>query len=324
MKRIVCIGGWGHWPEVFQALEKRSDIELCGVAPAYEGEDLGTICSRDLMSGVPRFGNVDELLQTPADFCIISTRPGRIAAANIKAAKAGLDIISEKPIGITLDELDAVEVAVKENGVRLMVMLTMRSFPVFQAAEQLFKGGAIGALALVNARKSYKYGNRPEWFGDRSAYGGTFPWVGIHALDMISFVTGQKPTAVAALQANQAHPDRPDCEDACCGVFNLNGGALASVSVDLLRPKASGTHGDDWIRIVGTAGVIEARVSENSCRLLRDDKEPVDVELLPARSLYDPFLDGEFGLTGPSDAVDLTRAVLCARQAADEKRWIEI
>ena len=181
MKRIVCIGGWGHWPEVFQCLEKRTDVQMCGIAPAYEGEDLEGICSKEIMKNVPLFGNSDEMLQSSADFCIVSTRPGHIVAANIKAAQAGLDIISEKPIGITLDELNAVETAVKQNGVRLMAMLTMRSFPVFQAAEKLFKDGAIGALALVNARKSYKYGNRPEWFGDRNVYGGTFPWVGIHS-----------------------------------------------------------------------------------------------------------------------------------------------
>jgi len=99
---------------------------------------------------------------------------------------------------------------------------------------------------------------------------------------------------------------------------------MASVSVDLLRPQAAGTHGDDWIRIVGTEGVIEARVNENSCRLLRENETPVEMELAATRSLYDPYLDGEPGLTGPDDAFMLTRAVLCARQAADDKKWIEI
>ena len=81
MKRILCIGGWGHWPEVFQCLEERSDIEMCGVAPAYDGEDLSAICAKDLMKGVPMFGSADELLKigrtsriaSDADYLIANT-----------------------------------------------------------------------------------------------------------------------------------------------------------------------------------------------------------------------------------------------------------
>ncbi len=328
MKRILCIGGWGHFFEVFQTLEKYPGARVCGVAPAFEGEELDWICGLPPAKNVPVFGNAEELLrEVPADFCIVSTRPGHIAKAVIQAANAGLDIIAEKPLGITLEETAEVEAAVNANGVRLMAIFSMRAYPVFQTARRLYREGAIGKAVLANARKSYKYGDetaRPEWFGQRCEYGGTFPWIGIHAFDLIRFATGLGVRRVAALQANQAHPARPDCEDTCCAIAELDGGAQGTISVDYFRPSEAGTHGDDWIRIVGTDGIVEARASEQSCTLLKNGAAPEAIPLDAPEPLFVPFLEGHESLTNATDAFELTKATLAARQAADEKTWIEV
>ena len=33
------------------------------------------------------------------------------------------------------------------------------------------RAGQIGQVVLANARKSYKWGTRPQWFGERGRYG---------------------------------------------------------------------------------------------------------------------------------------------------------
>jgi predicted dehydrogenase len=328
MKKIICIGGWGHFFEVFQCLENYSGAQLCGAAPAYDGEDMSFLTGQPAAKNLPMFGNTDELLAAvDADIAIVSTQPGMIAAGVIRAAEAGLDIIAEKPLGATLGENRAIAEAVAGNSVRLMAIFSMRSNPVFQTARRLVREGVIGKPVLMNARKSYKYGDekaRPEWFGRREIYSGTFPWIGIHALDMIRFTTGLAPVRVAALQRNQTHLTRPDCEDTCTGIFELAGGAQATVSVDYFRPQSAGTHGDDWIRIVGTGGVLEARASENRVTLLKNSAAPEGIPLDEPESLFIPFIEGRAGLTDTADALELTKACLYARQAADEKKWMEI
>jgi predicted dehydrogenase len=141
---------------------------------------------------------------------------------------------------------------------------------------------------------------------------------------MIRFTTGLVPVRVAALQRNQIHLTRPDCEDTCCGIFEMEGGAQATVSVDFFRPQNAGTHGDDWIRIVGAAGIIEARANEKRCTLLKDGAAPEAVTLDDPESLFIPFIEGREGLTNTADALSLSRACLFARLAADEKKWMEI
>lgn len=324
---MVCIGGWGHWPELFHTLEKYRGVKLCGVAPAYEGEDLSAICGHPLMKAVPEFGTVEELLRQPAELCIVSTRPDQIAGAVVKAAHAGLDIIAEKPLGITMEETKAAEAAVRANKVRLMAIFSMRAYPAFQLVRRLYHEGIIGKAVLINVRKSYKYGDekiRPEWFGKRSVYGGTFPWIGIHALDMIRFTTNLGIRRVVAVQRNQAHPERPDCEDTCCAILELEGGEQATISIDYFRPTDAETHGDDWVRIVGTNGIIEARGNEKGCSLLKNGTVPETISSDSPASLFIPFLDGGEGLTNTADAFELTKASLAVRQSADEMRWIEI
>lgn len=328
MKKVVCIGGWGHFFEVFQALETYEDAQICGAAPAYDGEDMSFLTGHPLAADIPTFDHVDDMLkEVDADLAIVSTRPGSIAAGVLRAADAQLDIIAEKPLGATLQETRAIAEAVRKNNVRLMGIFSMRAMPVFQTARRLVQEGAIGKPVLVNARKSYKYGDeeaRPEWFGKRELYSGTFAWIGIHALDMICFTAGQLPARVAALQRNQAHLSRPECEDTCCGIFELKGGAQATVSIDYFRPESAGTHGDDWVRIVGTKGIIEAWACENRVMLLKDHETLRDIPLDDPESLFIPFIEGREGLVSTEETLMLSRACLKARQAADEYRIMEI
>lgn len=327
MATVVLIGGWGHWGKVIVEAAKLSGVEFGGIAPAFTGEDLSTVTEHPVLKHVPLFASAAELLnQAGKGIAVVSTRPGRIAAAVIQAAEAGFDVIAEKPVGITLEEIAAVEAAVRKNRVRLMAMLSMRGSPVFQTVRRLVREGAVGRPVLVNSRKSYKYGDpekRPEWFGDRAEYGGTFPWVGIHALDLVVFTTGLRPRQVAALQRNQAHPERPACEDSCCAIFELEGGAQATVSADYFRPESAATHGDDWVRIVGTEGILEARANESLVTLLKNGKSPEPVPLDEAEKLFAPFIEGREGLTDAADAIELSRACVYARQAADEARVIK-
>jgi len=323
MKRVAYIGGFGHWPQVADEFRRREDVRTVGAAPAYEGEDLSVLYTHPaLPRELPLFESAEGLLSVAKpDVVVVSTRPDHIARIAVLAAGARCDLICEKPLGLSLDETAAVHDAVKRNGVRLLPMLSMRTVPVFLKARELYAKGEIGEAALISTQKSYPFGRRSDWFGDRSRYGGTFPWVGIHAADMIHFITGLGFVSVTARHTNFSHVERPDCEDSCAAVFELSNGAFASVVSDLLRPLSASTYGDDRIRIAGTKGILEVIANERMVRLINEVGESVidgDAELVP---FYSEILnDREDGvsLVAPDDGFLLTDAVLCARDSADE------
>ena len=165
----------------------------------------------------------------------------------------------------------------------------------------------IGEVIMLNAQKSYKYGTRPWWYGDRSLYGGTIPWVGIHAIDWIYYFSKKKFTSVRSVSLGK------DPEMAALCQFEMSDGAIAAANIDFQRPATSPTHGDDRIRCVGTKGVIEVR--DQSYTLINEDgitKEmPKD-----APELLALFLDGDCDLTA-DEVFYVTRVALAARDSAD-------
>ena len=93
----------------------------------------------------------------------------------------------------------------------------------------------------------------------------------------------------------------------------------------VFRPENAPTHGDDWIRVVGAEGVLEA--TSKAVKLINpgnDGTKPVAVSV--DRKPFADFLryagGADDALIDTRATLDVTEACLLARQAADEKRII--
>ena len=326
---VVIIGGFGHAGRVLDEIAGMAEARIVGQSPAYADEDTSAYTRHPACRDARHFDTCRQMLDelTP-DVAVVSTRLDRIPAVAITAAEAGCHLICEKPMALDHPTLDRLYQAVTAARVRAVSMLSMRSEPHFRAARRVYRSGVIGEAVQINGRKSYKWGTRPEWFGDRSLYGGTIGWVGIHALDFISFITGLEFTSVAAMQGNFCHTERPDCQDFCGLLLSTSNGGCATVSVDYLRPGDAATHGDDWVRIVGTKGVLEASGSRRECTVLTDGAQPQPVELPEEAMLYKDFLlslrDGHDSELTQQDAFMLTSTCLHARDAAEQSQLVHI
>jgi predicted dehydrogenase len=208
-------------------------------------------------------------------------------------------------------------------------MLAMRGLPIFQTARQAVRQGAIGEPILLSSQKSYQFGSdRPWYYQQRKTYGGTIPWVGIHSLDYMRWVSGQEYAAVAAFEGNKAHPQTPGCEDHAGLLFRLANGGTATCHLDFLRPRLAPTHGDDRLRIAGSEGVIEARDLDNRVNLIGNLGKVGDLPLAPPVDLFATFIAALRGegepLVSADDAFAITRICLRARDAADTGTWVNL
>lgn len=329
--RVAIIGCTGH-PFVPQdAIQRVPNIQIVGLAPGASEDNFDQMRQRyPLAAAAPMFADHRQLLaQTRPDLAVVATRLDRVAPAAIDAAAAGCHLICEKPLAIDHAHLRELRHAVVQGRRHCLPILENRMHPVLQAAVSAIRAGRIGRIVLANARKSYKWGTRAPWFGDRHQYGGTIPWIGIHALDFIHAVAAQPFTSVAAMHSNAAHPERPDCEDNCTLLLELATGIHATASLDYFRPAGAATWGDDWIRIVGTQGVIEAYLDRRCCTLIPAEGPSEELPLPPAIPTFDAFLQALIaGQPYPFDETEtaflLTHAVLCARDAADQRQVLPI
>jgi predicted dehydrogenase len=327
---VVSIGGFGHTDAVFRDLAGMQEAEVVGLAAAYQGEDISKFTKFEPGVGKKVYDDYKQMLKElkPA-VAIISTRLDLIPRLILDAADAGCHIIAEKPLALDMAMLEKVRASVERNKVNLMAMLTMRSEPQFVAAKQAYDSGAVGEAVLVNGRKSYKWGTRPDWFADKDKYGGTIGWVGIHAFDYINYITGLNFTKVAAMQGNLAHGERAACEDNCALIAELSNGAHATISVDYCRPEAAPTHGDDWVRIAGTKGVIEASGSKKECSVISEEKGVFQHPLPDGKDkMFRSFLLNILADNSSEQIKEvsfmLTKVCLIAREAAQKNRVMNI
>jgi len=331
-QRLAWAGGFGHAGFVFDELLQLpySQVTPCGFSPAYPGEDIERFAAHPWVSGVsaPSYASPEELLKATApDVLVVSTRPDRILPVALAGLAAGCHLILEKPVALDGKSLEQLHQAAGEQKRKVMAMLSMRSVPVFVQARERILAGEIGTPILINTRKSYQWGSRPAWFNKREIYGGTWPWIGIHNLDMAHFLTGCRALGVSALHANACHPGMPDCEDVACAVFSLEGGVKMTASIDLCRPATASTWGDDWCRVVGSEGVLEAS-SANSRLTIVNHGGRSEIQM-PAGSpapIYGEFLRSLATDTGTFDstAFHLTAAALAARDSADSGCQVKI
>lgn len=306
-KRGVLLGDWGHYGEVLREIEADGG-RIRMVGSATSGADAA-----------------DLLREARPDFAIVSAPPGRIAELATLAANAGCHVICEKPLAVDLDSLDSLRAAVERAGVLVCPMLPTRARPALAATVEAIRSGAIGKPLLLSARKTYKWGKREPWFNDRATYGGTIPWIGIHALDFIDAATDGDPVAeVSAFHANLAHREMPCCEDVCVLSMRLASGALATATLDYLRPDSPVPHGDDFLRVAGERGEITAWIDRGRAEILLPGQTPRDIPLPPPAPFFTPWIEAlpRRGECAEPDeltrrAFRLTREALCAREAAD-------
>lgn len=305
--KICFIGACGHSRQAYNYLITRPDVALLGYAPGSGYETKVPVFAQQL----PFYEDYKAMLDAvQPDYAIVSPVFGLTAGVILECAKRGIHVFSEKPVATTLEDLAAVEKAVKDSGIRFCAMHYLRYDPAFYQGARMVREGAIGDVKLVTAQKSYKYGKRPQWYADHALYGGTIPWVGIHAIDWIYHFTGKQFLSVSTQCVGK------DPEMAALCQFTLEDGIIGSMNLDFYRPKGAATHGDDRIRCAGTKGVLE--VSGGKITLITEENTQV-LEPTEAPELLQLFLD-EAGAISAEEIFYLTRVALLARDAQKEVR----
>lgn len=328
--KLAIIGNWGHHVCVLEETDAMQEVTVVGIAPGFDGEDLSSL--QDKYSDATIYNDQNELLTTEQpDVVIISTRLDQISSLAIDAANAGCHSICEKPLALTHDSLQQLRDAVVKNKTQCIAMLPNRNQVVLAAAKKAVESGRVGDVKLLNSRKSYKLYQQSDggWLSKRASYGGTIPWVGIHALDFIDAVCDIPFSTVSAMHANLAHADIPEREDVCILNLRLANGALATVSVDYMRPLSANSHGDDWLRIVGTKGIIEASLERGECTVIDNEGHSEIVDFDEPEPYYAPLMRSfpKAGTGTPTEetrrSFNLTHVGLCARDAADTGKIIK-
>jgi predicted dehydrogenase len=193
---------------------------------------------------------------------LTSAIPAERAAISIAAMQHGKDVLSDKPGMTSFAQLEEIKRVQRETG-RIYGVLYSEHFEVRATVEagNLIAQGAIGEVINTVGLGPHAIRNnqRPDWFFDRSRYGGILCDIASHQFEQFLFFSNSMDAEIiSASVANRAHPDRPGLQDV--GDTHLRTERTTGyIRVDWFTPEGLPTWGDGRLTILGTEGYIELR-----------------------------------------------------------------
>src|SRR6478672_10502408 len=207
---------------------------------------------------VTAYNDLDEMLASP-DIHVVSvcSYPYDHAKQVIAAAKAGKHLIIEKPLCLSLQDLRAMEKAIKAAGVKTCVCFECRYSNQFTVTKSLIDEGLLGKLHYGEV--DYYHGIGP-WYGQfrwntrKDAGGSSLLTAGCHALDALLSCMGDDVAEVTSYDTKSKSKIFAPYEYTTSSVTILkfkNGkiGKCAAI-VDCLQPYYFHTH------LVGSEGSL--------------------------------------------------------------------
>ncbi len=151
------------------------------------------------------YGSYEALLNDPDIDVIYNSLPNHLHAEwTIKAAQAGKHVLCEKPIGLSVDEVDAIIRAAKENNVVIAEAFMYRHHPQTKKVLELVKAGEIGNLVTLHG--SFTYTIDEDHLDDirlTPEYGGGSIWdVNCYPISFFRALIGSAPVEVFGWQRN--------------------------------------------------------------------------------------------------------------------------
>jgi predicted dehydrogenase len=200
------------------------------------------------------FGSLEAMLECKEIDAVVIATPDKFHPVAIAAAaRAGKDILCEKPLALNLADARAAIDAVAKAGVRLQVGFMRRYDPAYAAAMKRIEAGEIGVPVTFKS-----IGRDKEW-GPLAAYqsginGMIFYTNTIHDFDLARWLMRDEVAEVHSYATAVTRPELAECGDVVASVVNLKyeRGAIGNV-----ESYAQAVYGYDVrTEIVGSKGSI--------------------------------------------------------------------
>ncbi len=328
--RVGVIGTNGHIRYVLDGIPDIEDCQLIGCCPEAEGKSVKKVVENESWTGdsVVYDNPLDLMEKGKPDVVSVSMMFTENSKISRMALERGISVVSEKPIATELEDLELLRKTAEHSEGRITAMYAYRFWPDYEAAREARMEGGIGEVCQVFAQKSYRWGKRNDWYKKHETYGGTIPWVAIHAIDFMRWTSGEDFTSVQGMQANLVRKEFPDCEDCGALLFGLTGGGQGILTFDYLRPAAADSHGDDRLRIVGSTGTIELQSARSIAELTTDEQPMRELEIPPETNMFVDFVrelrGGEPSRISQDEAFRSCEISLLARKACEEGVEVKI
>lgn len=235
-----------------EAIECHTDrVELVAVCDT-DAEALAKAVSR---TGAQGFNSLEALLaNSRIDCAVLATPSGLHPEQAIRIAKAGVNVMTEKPMATRWSDGVAMVKACDESGVRLFVVKQNRRNATLQLLRQAIDKGRFGRIYMTTINvfwtRPQTYYDSARWRGTWEFDGGAFMNQASHYVDLLDWLIGPVESVMAYTGTLARDIEVEDSGVAC---LKWRNGGMGSINVTMLTyPK----NLEGSITILGEKGSV--------------------------------------------------------------------
>lgn len=238
------------------------------------------------------FADWHDVLKVPAlDAVIIALPNDQHHPAAMAALQAGLHVLCEKPLALTLHECDQLIQTSATTGRVLQVGHELRHQQLYQQMKAMIDNREVGQPRIMWCRE-YRGPMRPGWRSSEASTGGLLLEKNCHHFDLFNWMFNDIPLRVAAFGGRDVLTDR-ELHDNAQVILEYSEGRRAVLEICLFAPHG----GDCEIGVVGDRGRIDTRNQALQLEYLAFDSGERRTQLVPDA-------DDEVGFRDASGRVD--------------------
>jgi predicted dehydrogenase len=252
---------------------------------ASQRGQLAAVASRDLQKvkayadrwEIPQaFGSYEAMLESDAVDAVYLSLPNHLhAGLSIRALQAGKHVLCEKPLALTVAEVDAMADASRQSGRVLAEAFMYRHHPQMKTAGEWVRSGRLGEIQIVRGIFNFKIRDRARDVRLVPEFGGGSLWdVGCYPVSFAQYVYGATPEKVYGLQ----WVGDTGVDEAFTGLLHYAGDRMAEIASSVRMAMYTSAE------VIGTEGRLAMQHPFNWSGLTpklvffpNDEEEPLEV-----------------------------------------------
>ncbi len=168
----------------------------------------------------------------------------------VRAARAGIHVLCEKPLAVNRLDCEAMVREAKKNRVKLMTAYRLHNEETNLRAVDIVKSGKIGEPRYFTSCFSFGITDPDNIRLKRKHGGGTLYDIGVYCLNSARYIFQAEPVEVFALSANNGEKRFKEIDEATAVVMRFPGERLATFTTSFGAGEA------DYYEVVGTKGSL--------------------------------------------------------------------
>jgi predicted dehydrogenase len=256
-----------------------------------------------------------------------------------EAARAGKDIIVEKPLATTHEDLARIAEVVADTGVKLMVDFHCRWSPPLVVARNDIEQGILGDVISAYLRLNntlFVPTQMLSWSGTSSIL-----WfLGSHAIDTLRYLFGDEIVRVFSVSRTGVLRSRDiDVPDIYQTILEFRRGGIATLENHWIMPDSSPQLNDFKVNILGSRGMFNLDLTHSQMieRYLATSNDRPDVLDSPfvrgrhvgfihesIKHFVDCVADGKQPSVTVEDGVRVSKVILAIMESAKTREPVEV